>query len=84
MRVVSALYLYRNVFVRWPNEVEATESATYFQNRYGYPGIVGVGDGTHFEIEPPIADRPAYINRKSFPSMQTQVNVLFLNISSLL
>lgn len=83
MRVVAALYLYRNVFVRWPNEVEATEIATNFQNQYGYPGIVGVGDGNHFEIEPPLLDRSAYINRKGFPSLQTQVNVLFSNRSSL-
>lgn len=84
MRVVAALYLYRNVFIRWPNELEATQSATTFENRYGYPGIVGIGDGTHFEIEPPMQDRPDYICRKGFPSLQAQANVALLNIFLLL
>lgn len=81
MRVVSALYLFRNLFIRWPSEAEAIQSATSFQNRYLYPGILGVGDGTHFEVEPPRVDRPAYTCRKGFPSLQAQVNVLFENIS---
>lgn len=40
---------------------------------HGFPGIIGVIDGTHIEIRPPSRQRSAFINRKKFPSLNTQV-----------
>lgn len=39
----------------------------------GFPGVVGVIDGTHVSICVPIEEPDAYINRKKFYSIQVQV-----------
>ena len=40
----------------------------------GFPRIIGVIDGTHIRIRAPTKDPNAYINRKKFHSLNTQVN----------
>ena len=44
----------------------------------GFPGVVGVIDGTHISIRAPTEDPDAYINRKKFYSLQLQVLKIFL------
>lgn len=39
----------------------------------GFPGVVGVIDGTHVSIRAPMEEPDAYINRKKFYSIQVQV-----------
>ena len=41
----------------------------------GFPGVVGVIDGTHISIRAPVEEPDAYINRKKFHSVQLQVNM---------
>ena len=44
----------------------------------GFPGVVGVIDGTHISVRAPTEDSDAYINRKEFYSLQLQVLKIFL------
>ena len=39
-----------------------------------YPRIIGVIDGTHIRIKAPTKDPTAYVNRKKFHSLNTQVS----------
>ena len=39
----------------------------------GFPRIIGVIDGTHIRIRAPIKQLDAYVNRKKFHSLVTQV-----------
>ena len=43
----------------------------------GLPRIIGVIDGTHIRIRAPTVNPDAYINRKKFYSLVTQVSVTF-------
>lgn len=42
----------------------------------GFPRIIGLIDGTHIRIRAPTRQPDAYINRKKFHSLNTQVSVL--------
>ena len=77
-RVTTALYLYRNYFIKWPNRDEALETHRRILDQYGFEKTIGVVDGTHIEVSPSRQDRTAYINRKCFPSIQLQVSNLNL------
>lgn len=50
----------------------------------GFPGVVGLIDGTHISIRAPIEEPDAYINRKKFHSLNVQVicdeNMVFIDI----
>ncbi|XP_066585162.1 uncharacterized protein [Prorops nasuta] len=72
-RVVRALCQLRNFFIRWPTleEVEATSNAIAV--KYGFPGVIGIVDGTHVRIAAPKENSNAYVNRKGFHSIQLQV-----------
>ena len=43
----------------------------------GLPRIIGVIDGPHIRIRAPTVNPDAYINRKKFHSLVTQVSVTF-------
>lgn len=45
----------------------------------GFPGIIGVIDGTHIRIRAPTRQPDAYVNRKKFHSLVTQVNAIFFS-----
>lgn len=47
----------------------------YFLRRNGFPGIIGIVDGSHVEIPEPFQDGETYYNRKKFPSIQFQVSM---------
>lgn len=56
-------------------------------NRFHFPGIVGVIDGTHIAILKPREEEHAYINRKGFHSLNAQIvcdanlKILSLNVN---
>lgn len=75
-RVVKALCKYRNQFIKWPNEREATDCSQVLQMQYGFPGVIGALDGTHIYISAPVQDPQSYINRKGRHSIQLQVRIL--------
>ena len=78
-RCVAAIYKYRNVFIRWPNEQEARITAERFQRRNGFRKVLGLLDGTHVRIPKQSIHTLAYMNRKKFSSIQLQViyNIYF-------
>ena len=43
----------------------------------GFPNIIGVIDGTHIRIKRPTRQPDAYVNRKKFHSLNTQVSFKF-------
>lgn len=67
------------------NEME--EIKNKFSVEYDFPGILGVIDGTHIAVTAlPLEIESAYVNRKGFHSINTQVvcdaNMLITNINA--
>ena len=53
--------------------LQAREIEAEFQAEGGFPGVVGLIDGTHVCIRAPEHEPDAYINRKKFHSLNLQV-----------
>ena len=55
-----------------------------FEEEGGFPGIIGVVDGTHIRIRAPEKEPEAYINRKKFHSINVQLvcddNMVFTHV----
>lgn len=74
--------------INFPNNVvDANKVKGGFFDRYGVPGIVGIIDGTHIAIaKVRKRDEYAYVNRKNFYSVNTQVicdsEMTILNINA--
>ncbi|KAL1508996.1 hypothetical protein ABEB36_003805 [Hypothenemus hampei] len=58
--------------IKWPSEEEKPIIEENFR-RKGFPGVLGIIDGTHIRIDKPSEDPDSYYNRKSFFSFQAQV-----------
>lgn len=58
--------------------------ANGFQNKTGFPGVIGAIDGTHIPISAPTLHRNSYINRKGHASFQLQAvctsQMMFLDV----
>ncbi|XP_066590639.1 putative nuclease HARBI1 [Prorops nasuta] len=72
-RVVKALCILRNTFIRWPTLQEAESTANTIEEKYKFPKVLGFVDGTHIRIAAPKENSVAYVNRKGFHSIQLQV-----------
>lgn len=81
-RIVQAIYSIRNQFIRWPTYEEAENTWINIERLYKFPKVVGVIDGTHINISRPKEDLNSYINRKGRFSVQLQVRINMLPISS--
>ena len=70
--------------IKFPDHENCVNTAESFENRYGFPGVVGAIDGTHIRIPRPVVDGDQYFNRKDFYSLNTQVicnfNLEFLDV----
>lgn len=55
--------------ITWPTLNEKAEIEQHFQTN-GFPGVIGVIDGTHVKIDKPTNDPDSYLNRKHFFSIQ--------------
>ncbi|OXU17281.1 hypothetical protein TSAR_009853 [Trichomalopsis sarcophagae] len=71
-RVVKAICHWRNVFIRWPFQREAQETAARIYRNKGFPGVIGALDDTHIRISAPKEHQQSYINRKGFHSIHLQ------------
>lgn len=62
-------------FIKWPDAAQCADSVQRFQNRNGFPGVIGAIDGTHIPIQAPQENPNAYINYKKFFSVILQAVV---------
>lgn len=71
-------------YIRWPDARERDVIKHEFERRYGYPGVVGVIDGTHITITAPLEQKRKYVNRHHNYSVIAQAvcghNKLFRDI----
>ncbi|XP_071111938.1 putative nuclease HARBI1 [Haliotis cracherodii] len=58
-------------YLAWPSEAQAERIMTAFENKTGFPQVLGCIDGTHIDIKGQ-EDRGSYINRKGQSSIQVQ------------
>lgn len=74
-------------WIKFPtNDQEKQAVQLEFMQRFGFPGVIGVIDGTHVAILQPTEDEHLYFNRKNFHSKNVQIicdsNLLILNVNA--
>ncbi|XP_071577182.1 putative nuclease HARBI1 [Temnothorax nylanderi] len=74
-RVTDFILTLANDVIRYPNAAEKAETAAFYQNTKGFPGIIGAIDGSHIRIDRPAEDPDSYINRKQYFSVNLQGTV---------
>lgn len=77
-RVSYALHCLAPRFIAWPMGDRVEEVMAEFEQRSGFPRILGAIDGTHIRIRAPQQDAHSYLNRKGHYSIQVQV--LFITL----
>lgn len=70
--ICKVLCTLSNQYIQWPREDEFANLANGFQDKTGFPGVIGAIDGTHIPILAPTFHRNSYINRKGHASIQLQ------------
>ena len=70
--VCHVLVQNQNEHVKWPNNYENVADA--FEQRCGFPGVIGVIDSTHIPLVGVGKDWASFINRKGFLSLQLQLS----------
>ena len=61
------------IFIHYFTANEKQAIRTSFEDEGGFPGVIGLIDGTHIRIRAPEDDPDAYVNRKKFFSFNIQV-----------
>jgi hypothetical protein len=56
----------------WPSDNEKHAVISEFQNKKGFPGVLGAIDGTHIKISAPTRRHQDYFNRKGYYSIILQ------------
>ena len=73
-RVCKAIVRYlMDEFITIPTGQKAQVVMEAFEEKRGFPGVMGATDGTHIPIKAPKHNHDQYINRKGFFSVQLQV-----------
>ncbi|KAK3912072.1 Protein ANTAGONIST OF LIKE HETEROCHROMATIN PROTEIN 1 [Frankliniella fusca] len=72
-RVTRALVTLAPALIRWPRQERCVTIAQGFEAISAFPKTIGAIDGTHIRIPAPRVNPEAYINRKSYHSIQLQV-----------
>ncbi|XP_038050874.1 putative nuclease HARBI1 [Patiria miniata] len=62
-------------FIKWPAAADIPDIQRGFFTIAGFPGIVGIIDGTHIRITAPNAHEEQFVNRKNYHSINVQVVV---------
>jgi len=76
-RVMESVLALRNQYIKWPNETQLRETMESFRAQGGFPGVVGVIDGSLVKIRAPVENAESYICRKKYHALQLQVIQLF-------
>ncbi|XP_052078520.1 putative nuclease HARBI1 [Mytilus californianus] len=72
-RVVAALMALKETYIKWPlDHRKQRHISNKFQEKRGFPGVIGAIDATHIQIQPPNEHPQAYVNRKSYHSIILQ------------
>ncbi|KAK3933187.1 Putative nuclease [Frankliniella fusca] len=71
-RVTRALVTLAPALIRWPRQERCVTIAQGFEAISAFPKTIGAIDGTHIRIPAPRVNPEAYINRKSYHSIQLQ------------
>ncbi|XP_012542720.3 LOW QUALITY PROTEIN: putative nuclease HARBI1 [Monomorium pharaonis] len=75
IRVTDFIMLLAPNVIKYPTLAEKEETATFYRERKGFPGIIGAIDGSHIRIDKPIEDPESYVNRKQYFSLHIQGTV---------
>lgn len=67
--VCQCLFNHQNRFIRWPSAQEIPAVIENFKQKFGFPGVVGVIDGSHVRMHPKGAEQRPYRNYKKFQSI---------------
>nr|CAI5854214.1 unnamed protein product [Callosobruchus analis] len=70
-RVVKTLYCLAPRVIKWPKD-QYLEVMTSFEQKAGFPNVIGAIDGTHIIRRKPKTDSESYINRKGCYSVNLQ------------
>ncbi|KAK3911041.1 Protein ANTAGONIST OF LIKE HETEROCHROMATIN PROTEIN 1, partial [Frankliniella fusca] len=74
----------RSMYIKWPDAARRREISAAFEGYTGFPGIVGVIDGSHNLITAPAEQKEKYRNRHHTHSLNTQAvcdhNLLILDL----
>ncbi|XP_071137367.1 putative nuclease HARBI1 [Mytilus edulis] len=71
-KVSDALNAKADQFIKWPSVQRKGDIKQGFFDNGGFPGVVGCIDGTHVRISAPSHDKPSFVNRKGYHSINTQ------------
>ncbi|XP_017477475.1 PREDICTED: putative nuclease HARBI1 [Rhagoletis zephyria] len=55
--------------IAWPTPNEAERTASFFEEKPRFPGVIGCVDGSHIPIAKPTRYPNSYINRKKYHSV---------------
>ncbi|XP_015758774.1 PREDICTED: putative nuclease HARBI1 [Acropora digitifera] len=72
-RVTECVLALRNQYIKWPNGTQLRETMESFRVEGGFPGVVGVIDGSLVKIRAPVENPESYICRKKYHALQLQV-----------
>ncbi|CAN7943069.1 unnamed protein product, partial [Ixodes hexagonus] len=80
--VVETWAAYATTDIMWPTDLG--DLAQRFEEKWGFPGVVGAIDGCHIAIKAPEVEQAAYYNRLEFHSVILQgccdENMMFTHI----
>ena len=71
-QVMKSLIDRMDKFIKWPNVEQRKDMARRIERTRRFPNVIGCIDGTHIKIAAPKEDSAAYVNRKSFHSINVQ------------
>jgi hypothetical protein len=74
-RVAESLAAKAGDFISMPQHARLDQLKTKFHASAGFPGVIGLIDGTHIRIQAPTAFEMQFVNRKNFHSINVQVVV---------
>ncbi|XP_026279689.1 uncharacterized protein LOC113207370 [Frankliniella occidentalis] len=61
--IIEVLRELRGRYIKWPSNREMARTARIFEDRYGYPQVVGCIDGCHIPIMKPSEQPQQFLNR---------------------
>ena len=59
-------------FINWPSQNEQLQCSKHYEDIKGFPGVIGMIDGSHIQIRKPKERGQDYYNRKDFYSVILQ------------